>query len=464
LKKWVLKMSYPPQGVLTPESVELKHLAGQKQNIAMDKKKLIPILATQLGFKLKRGFYDASTVLGAGDNFPHDICYDKDRDRIWVICNTSPTRILRMNPADFTFDRLTLPVGVNLGYRIAYDGKWIWATTSPGAGGTANVIRVDPDTLAYTVLDLAGYESSDALCVQDPPAGGQQYIWVGACDAGGTICSLLRFRANTFPAYDVVNVLALNASFTEVREIVYDGTRIWICGNTRHIAWVNPDTLAATWAAQLAASMGSALWAGCWDGTYLWWGGNTNGNIAKFNPVTYAVDILHLEADSGILHRMTFDGKYIHAVNYTTGYHYIIHPETMEEVMHETVILGAHAACFDGIYLWICSATASPGTVYRFLVHEPSRRIEMGRTATFAIDAVANKTVAVVFNLPFSRIPVAVVSLNDISDQAAVIVNVDAQTITTTGFNARCSVTTAGAGASTARFGWIASERSTHHP
>ena len=442
-----------------PESVKLKHLAGQRQNVAFfDRKKLIPLLGFQLGFKHKIGRYDDSVTLAVGDDQPFNICYDHDRDRIWIVLRTSPVRVLRMNPEDFTYDRLILPVGINIGWRIAYGYNYIWVTTSDTP---ASVIRIDPDTLAYTVLTLPNdglHGLACGLCI------GGGYVWVGCGTAGAPWGNwVLRMNPQTM-AYTEVDLMATVGNFSQTYELVYDGQYIWVAGTNQNVCRITVDTLAVVNAGPIVGFT-SGIWSGCWDGSYLWWGDEA-GHVCKQNPLTYAYDVMTLELATGIINRMTFDGKYVHLVEWDHGYYYIIHPETMEYVIHEFVPAGAvlTAICFDGLHIWVCDGWATPGVVYRLLPHEPSRRVEHGQTATFAIDALANISIAVTFDLPFTRTPIVVVSLNDVTNQAASIVNVEAQNVTVNGFNARCRVAAVGAGGSTARFMWIATERSTHHP
>jgi len=445
-----------------PESVKLNHLAGNKQSVAFfDKRKLVPQLAYELGFRHKASLYDATITLGAGDDDPHDVCYDPDRNMIWIVCLTTPGRILRVNPETLAIDRIIMPGGINQGYRVCYDGKWIWATMVDTPNST--VVRVNPDTMAYTYVTVP-YQYANALCIGGR-RNGIRYAFVGVQT------HILRFNPDTFPAYDVVDISGQPApDWLQVREVVDDGTgRLWIIGGHAwggcRVAWMDVDTLAVT---QIGVLNGTAYgFSGCWDGSYLWIGDGI-GQLIKFNPDTYAFDILRLRPSytggDAYVHGIQFDGKYLHIVEYHNGYYYIVHPETMEYSVHETLLVGRHNLCFDSTNIWMVCAISSPGTVERFLVHEPSRRVEHGQTGTVDVSSTGQKTIAVTFDLPFSRVPIVVVSLNDIVSAAAIITNVEANTVTVNGFTASCNVHVAGAGGSTTRFMWIATERSTHHP
>lgn len=445
-----------------PESVRLKHLAGSKQSTSFfDKRKLVPQLAYELGFRHKTALYDLSFNLDAGDNHPHDVCFDPDRNRIWIICHVDPPRILRVNPETLAFDRITLTAG-DTGYRICYDGKWVWATTDTPPG---RIIRVNPDTLAYETAALP-VASGHGLCI-----GGRRnsvrYVFVGT----GT--RILRFNPDLWPAYDEVDLSGeADPDWLTIRDVCDDGNgRIWIVGTDAwggmRIAWLDVDTMAVTQLGNFFAHP-YAAYSCAWDGSYVWIG-DGGGRIIKLNPDTYAMDVLPLQPSFGLggnryVHGIQFDGKYLHCVEYHTGYYYIIHPETMEYTVHETVTAGRHNLCFDGTHIWIVDGISTPGLVERFLVHEPSRRVEHGQTETFSTAAIALISVPVTFDLPFSRAPIVVVGLNDLSDKNAEVASVEADSVTVNGFNVGCNVVVAGAGGSTARFMWIATERSTHHP
>lgn len=455
-----------------PDSVRPKHLAGRiRQSVShFDKRKIVPILGYQLGFRHKRALYDAGVALAVGDDDPHGICYDPDRNRILIVCGTVPARLLIMNPEDMTYTRLTL-VGTNCGgYRVAYDGEWYWVTTSV-VPLPAEVVRINPDTLAFTILTLPNdgfHLYANALCIAETLAG-KRYVFVGLQEeTTGADARIIRIDPATFPAYDEINVgTDVMVNVARSRELVFDGTWVWAAHNSGAITRINPDTLAWT---RVATGITAAadLYSGCFDGSYLWWAG-VGGTLAKFNPATYAHDDYVIDLDGAgavsTMHSMCFDGRYIHMVNYPTGTYYILDPETMEYVLHEFVGNNMHGVVFDGINIWIVRlvAAGTANTVLRFVAHEHHRRIEQGQTDTFSCAATATITIAVTFKLPFSRTPVVVVSLNDLSNTAVRIQNVEAQNVTTAGFNCRCEVTTAQA-AATCRFMWIATERSTHHP
>lgn len=70
----------------------------------------------------------------------------------------------------------------------------------------------------------------------------------------------------------------------------------------------------------------------------------------------------------------------------------------------------------------------------------------------------------VTFNQAFTSSPIIVVSLSGLSDNTAVIVNVQATSITTTGFTCLAQVTTAGEPSATIKFNWIATDRNMNYP
>lgn len=436
-----------------PETVELSMLAGQNENMAFfDKKKLVPKLGFELGFRGKIGYYDVTLALAGGDTNVSDMCYDPDRNRIWATLEMASGRVLRINPDTLTCDRLTLAIGNDNPQGICYGYGYIWVVT---AQVPTRILRVNPDTLAYDVVILpndGGHDNAQCVCC------GAGYVWVSCLRSAGANDYVVRMNPDDL-TYTSINVRAVpNFWYGAVNSIVFDGQRIWVCGNDGYVSWIDIGTLAVTDAVQVVPN--TNLFGLYYDGSHVWACG-AGGVLHKINPLTYAYNTLILQNASN-LYRIAFDGKYLYVTEQTTGYLYIVHPETMEYAIHEDVLATRRPVTFDGTHIW--SAQLGNINMRRYLVHEPSRRVEHGQTATFAIDVLANISIAVTFDLPFSRTPFVVVSLNDVTDQAASIVNVEAQTVTVNGFNCRARVAVAGAGGSTARFMWIATERSTHHP
>jgi len=447
-------MPHHGEGVL-PESVELRHLAGQAQNVAFfDKRKVIPILGYQLGYKFKVNRYDEVITLAAGENNPHDICYDWVRNRIWIICWTSPGIVIRMNPDDLTYDAVTLVE--NKPYRIAFDGKWIWIATD---NTPSDVIRMDPNTMAYEAITLpVGRNYGAGLCVAELPDGAIRVFNSNFLAGAPWNCYIQRFDPDDWPNYDEVDI----GAYHEMREVVFCGQYVWAGGHDGRIVRIDPTTMASALVATIDAGFGH-IFAGCWDGSYLWWGDDI-GQICKFDPAAYAYDIMTLEGGVNLVHAMRSDGRYIHVVDYGSGHYYIVHPETMSYQTHEITAAGLHGICFDGTNIWLVDGSSVPGVVYRVLSHDSERKVEHRLTETFSTAAIANISIAQVFDVPFIRAPIVIVSLNDLSDKNAEVVSVEADSVTVNGFNAGCRVAAAGAGGSTAIFMWIATERGTHNP
>lgn len=450
-----------------PDSVRLKHLGSRiSQSVShFDKRKLIPKLGYELGFRHKRARYDRGIALAAGEDMPQGICYDSDRNRILIVTYTTPAILLVMNPEDMTYTSLALTGTTAEGWAIAYDGEWYWVTTDDDTAG--QIVRINPDTLAFSILTLPADDLHTypvGLCVAETLSG-KRYVFVGLEDdsGAGNGGRVIRIDPAIFPAYAEINIgpdASGDVEFTYA--LVFDGTYVWAGSNDGLVTRIDPDTLA--WIRTTGTGL-AIITAGCFDGSYLWWG-DDNGYVAKYNPDTYAQAQLDLDSD---IRGMCFDGRYVHMVDYFTGAYYILDPETLEYVRHEyTDPSGFNAVAFDGTNIWITAYVAggAANAVMRFLVHEHTRRTEQARTATVAIAATGVKTVAVTFDLPFTIAPTVVVSLNDVTDGAgtAVIGNVEANAVTVNGFTASCIVHVAGGVGSTARFMWIATSRSTHHP
>ena len=431
---------------LEPESVFLRHL--HKLSFA-NKKKVTPILGFQLRYRPAPTLYDATLTLAAGENNAHAICYGGGF--IWVVLWLSPTQLLKINPETMAYTKRIFDVGDNQGYAICWDGRYVWISSSTTP---IDVYRVEPSDMSYTKMTLTPAEGpGNAICFDGT------YIWVTGTFAAG---ALYRIHRDTL----TFDRLALGVGNDAPRSLVWDGQFLWAGGDEGKVWKVN--TTALTFATyQAAVGWRNKVYALTFDGSYVWgftWGTTPWGPFAyKINPDTGAMyEYFIMPTSFNWFHGACFDGKYVYAHCYTTNQLIVVHPETMEFNVLLDRTLG-HGMCFDGKYLWTVYSS-TPGVIKRWLFQEPQHRFEAGVTETIDISALGTKTQAVTFDMPFRTTPNVIVCLQDISDTTAEILNVEAQNITTTGFNCRAKVITAGGGGSTARFSWFAISKDIYKP
>ena len=63
-------------------------------------------------------------TLAPGENYAYNIAFDGVN--IWVTLDTSPAKVVKMNPADGTYVTYTLAAEENRALGIAFDGMHIW--------------------------------------------------------------------------------------------------------------------------------------------------------------------------------------------------------------------------------------------------------------------------------------------------------------------------------------------------
>ena len=63
-------------------------------------------------------------VLAAGENNAVGMAFDGMH--IWVGLDTSPAKVVKMNPADGTYVTYTLAAGENYAFSMAFDGMHMW--------------------------------------------------------------------------------------------------------------------------------------------------------------------------------------------------------------------------------------------------------------------------------------------------------------------------------------------------
>jgi hypothetical protein len=408
---------------------------------------------------------------------PIDLAYDKDRNVIWMANHY----VAGLSKIDFVsmalIANISFPASMQP-YRVVYDGTSVWILTAPdtyppGNGAPASIIRVNPDTLAwtsYTFPNDAGHMFGCALSISYSPTTGGEYIFAGlGSNSTNYHAYVERFDPITFPN-NITEVDLRNTGVghydTQIREIVYDGSTIWVGGDAGRIYTADIDSMNITYIGRPTIQ---SVFSGGWDGEYLWWGLN-NGSIIKMNPVTHTSVLMNLQNAIRLIHRWTYDGNgYMWTFDYTSGYVYIINCATMEYNIFPIKFESPHAILYAGNYIWIAdntteSAPPSLARLSRYYLHEPAQHFDQGITGSVPVNSTGTITMAVTFNQAFTSAPTVVVSLCGLSGNTAVIVNVQATSIATTGFTLSAQVTTAGGSNATAEFSWIATDRYMNYP
>lgn len=424
------------------------------------------ITFTTLQTSLINSLYDKTVTLPVYDSI--DLAYDPDRNVLWMgDCYTHGLSEIDANTMN-VLANITFPLATANSYRVAYDGKWVWVTTSGVTPAPAFVFKVNPTTLAYTNYTApndAGHMYANALCVTYNSTG-KEYVWVGmGSNSTNYQAYLYRFDPTTFPNNPtIINLRNTTASWysTQVRELVFDGTQLWAGGDGGRVFRININTMTFGLATTFP---GISIFSGTWDGSYLWWGTN-NGKVIKMNPTSYASKTMTLELAIRLIHRWAYDGNgYLWTFDYTSGHVYIINCLTMAYTIWPITYLSPHAILFDGQYIWIadnCTESAPPALarLSRYCLHDPgSQQFEEGLTSAFAANVTGTVTVTITFNKAFLAPPTVTVGLNAISDSNAVIVNVQAMNVTATGFVCSARLIAAGGTNATAKFSWIATSR-----
>ena len=296
---------------------------------------------------------------------PIDLAYDADRNVIWMANHY----VAGLSKIDFTSMALIANVSFPASmepYRVVYDGTSVWILTAPdthppGNGAPASIIKVNPDTLAwtnYTFPNDAGHMFGCALAIAHSPTTGGEYIFAGlGSNSTNYHAYVERIDPIAFPnnisEVDLRNT-GLGHYDTQCREIIYDGSTIWVSGDAGRIYTVNIDSMNTTY---VGRPVTISIFSGSWDGEYLWWGLN-NGSIIKMNHATYTFVLMNLQNAIGLIHRWAYDGNgYMWTFDYTSGYVYIINCATMEYRIFATKFASPHAILYAGNYIWIADNT-----------------------------------------------------------------------------------------------------------
>jgi len=328
---------------------------------------------------------DKAVLLNTFD--PVDICYDSDRNVIWVANHVVPglTEINATTMAEIA--NISFPISLQP-YRIAYDGQYLWISTSneygtPTYGGPAALIRVNPDTLAWTNWTFPndiGHQFGCALTIAYSPTTDKEYVFEGlGSNSTNYEAYIERFDPLTFPSAPTEANLRYGSYYnTQCREIVYTGNDpLFVSGDGGRVMTVTIDNMTVGYATRIGAS----VFSGCWDGEYLWWGLN-NGTIVKMNPATYAMASLTLDqppaGTTRLMHRFVYTGDgFIWVICYTDGKVWTINCASMTATLFPPTFSSPHGICFDGKDIWICDnctetyANPMQAHVSRYVLREP---------------------------------------------------------------------------------------------
>lgn len=328
---------------------------------------------------------------------PYHLCYDPDRDRVWVVCTDGNLLEVQVDP--FAIQSQTALPGAHVpALYIIYAAGYLWV------GMSNNLIRVDPDNPALQTTINTATGSIRGLCYDGT------YVWCAAS------ASIDRVHATTL----VVNNYAINLPVADdsLWAMEFDGSNIWSCGPNA------PDT--------------------CY--------------LVKFDPqtLTYRTYDLSVMVGDDVEwgHVMLFDGEYLHiGLEDSPGYVMSLNTSSCE-ITYTTPFNNIHGIAYDGLYLWFVG-DESPGNVGRILRSPPVSGIWKGETDTFATSAIGQQTVSIAFGGNLGEPPLVMVGLTDVTDMTTEIVSVCALNVLGTGFDCSCRVAAAGAGGSTAKFTYI---------
>lgn len=307
--------------------------------------KAVPLLGYNMGFSYVDRKVLKKTLAG-GENLVRAICYDGTS--IWIALETTPAKIVKMNPVDGSYTTYTLASGENLAHDICFDGTSIWIAlfTTP-----AKIIKMDPSDGTYVTYTLsAGKNEADCICYDGTS------IWIGLWLQPAQI-----IKMDPSDGSYVTYTLDTPDDADEADSILYDGTSIWIvCSNSTDFEVIKMNPSDGTYAyTSGAVGRGGSL---CFDGTYIY-SINMAGSPAqleKIDPLTNAiVSEIDLPTGANIGRSLCFDGIYIWAGCNTSPAQIVrVDPSDFTTAACKVFTFAAgentaQALCFDGMSIWI---------------------------------------------------------------------------------------------------------------
>ena len=219
-------------------------------------RKLADIPQFQIWMKNRLGHLPDVTITGAaGEEYCYSLTFDGTY--IWAGLNTSPFKILKINPVNNSYTVITGASGENGCLSLTFDGIYIWAGlyTSP-----FKILKINPVNNSYTVITGA---SGENVCLSLTFDG--TYIWAGLATVPFKILKIN-------PVNNSYTVITGAAGESVCLSLTFDGIYIWagLYSSPVKILKINPVNNSYT--VITGASGENYCEALTFDGTYIWAG------------------------------------------------------------------------------------------------------------------------------------------------------------------------------------------------
>jgi len=233
---------------------------------------------------------------------------------LWVAVISSPSKILKVNPADMSVKEYTL--SENAATSLCYTGTYFYIThtTSPG-----KITKFNPATGKYSTITLSGVNYL-YWSVFDGT-----YVWC-AGNPGEYHTGIVLVKLN--PADDSYTTFNLGSDLKDPHEIEYDGNYIWVggAGGTSGVVRFNPKDNSYIF---LKSALVGHLVA--FDGKYIW-SFSDNSYLSRINPENLAVENVYVDPDITYSHGLAFDGRNIWVGSWQSSCYVIRFPAYHESI------------------------------------------------------------------------------------------------------------------------------------
>ena len=293
-------------------------------------------------------------------------CTTWDGKYVWCGFSLSPSRLLRVNPADMSTKRILINDAGGL-HHLVFDGEWLWAVHSghnpPGKNtpkGHFKISRVDPETGNYKTFHIEDRSGGGYCSTFDG-----RHVWVGLYRQPA--CAVAIDRNGKL----VCRVEIPDTPWRCFRSIIFDGRSIWGGLLTRpgKIVRIDPNNGDLT---VYAFNKGEDdINSICFDGRYIWAGLETRPTIiVRYDPRTNTHRSITLEKNEDFCRALVPVDGHVYAALYCA-------PATVVKLTQEMDRVGAwhlgpgdynaRAAVHDGKHLWVGLAMNdwNPGQLWR---------------------------------------------------------------------------------------------------
>lgn len=280
-----------------------------------------------------------------------------DGNYMWFGTDTSPAKLVRVNPINNQTTTYTLESGEDSVFAMTTDGTYLYASTLTFP---SKIIKIDPNTGSrvdtYTL-------TSPADRIMNMIYDGR-YIW-GVTYTSPAAVIKLDPTDGSFVSYP------MSSGDNSAWALVSDGQNLWISTDTSPAKIFKFNMSSGTYTSMTLSSPNvQYVNGGVFDGTNVWFSsGDSAAKLIKVNPQTDRLQIFNMNSGENYGAALTFDGQNLWMSIKNGAFGRLLKIDPQSPYSHTTynldsVNVGMTNVAFDGVNIW-AGTYSNPAVVYR---------------------------------------------------------------------------------------------------